>query len=66
MINVAVNVVEILVKAKDMTSAGFGAAEAQSSSFGKRVQAMGTVAAGALAVIGYESAKMAINFNLPC
>ncbi|HEV2375866.1 MAG TPA: phage tail tape measure protein, partial [Streptosporangiaceae bacterium] len=51
------------MKAKDMTAAGFAEADATSSSFGKRIQAAGLIAAGALAVVGAESAKMAIDFN---
>ncbi len=59
----AINVVEILVKAKDMTEAGFAESEATAGGFGKRIQAVGALAAGALVAVGAEAAKMAINFN---
>jgi TP901 family phage tail tape measure protein len=59
----AVNIVEILVKAKDMTAEGFAAADAQTSKLGESLSKIGLMAGAGLAVVGIEAAKMAIDFN---
>lgn len=59
----AVNVVEILVRAKDMTKEGFASADAQSMALGSRIKMVGAMAAGGLALVGFEASKMAIDFD---
>lgn len=63
MSEVAVNIVEILVKAKDMTAEGFAAADAQTSKLGEKLSKIGLMAGAGLAVVGIEATKMAIDFN---
>jgi TP901 family phage tail tape measure protein len=60
---VAINVVEILVKAKDMTGEGFAAADAQTTALGSKLSKFGAYAGAGFAVVGYEAAKMAIGFD---
>jgi TP901 family phage tail tape measure protein len=60
---VTVNIVEILVKAKDMTAEGFAAADAQTSKLGESLSKIGLMAGAGLAVVGIEATKMAIDFN---
>jgi TP901 family phage tail tape measure protein len=60
---VAINVVEILVKAKDMTAEGFAAADAQSSAFGEKLQKVGLLAGGALLAVGAASVVMAAKYQ---
>jgi TP901 family phage tail tape measure protein len=58
-----VNIVEILVKAKDMTAEGFDAANAQSSAFGEKLQKVGMLAGGALLAVGAASVVMAAKYQ---
>jgi TP901 family phage tail tape measure protein len=60
---VAVNIVEILVRSKDMTKEGFAQAEASTTSLGNKLSKIGMMAGAGLAVVGVEATKMAINFN---
>jgi TP901 family phage tail tape measure protein len=60
---VAVNIVEILVKAKDMTKEGFAAADASSTAMADGIKKAGAIAAGALGVVAAESVKMAATYD---
>jgi TP901 family phage tail tape measure protein len=57
------NVVEIIVVARDMTSAGFGKAEAKATGLGATLTKFAAVGGLALAAVGVESVRMAAKFD---
>lgn len=57
------NVVEILVRAKDESKAGFAEADGTATGFSRVLKASMFVGAAAVAAVGYEATKMAIDFQ---